>query len=153
MSVTKIFSILDRIPQAEVLNDGFKNAIVDAIVSYNQSSNANINDTYAVAAFLKKVCDDVLAATKEQLINHVNATGDNKTSFGQQITFRTTHNYDFDVDPNMAVLAKAVKNANANYKEAKAVLKKQCEDAVANGQTPPVPVLPPDIAVVVTPNK
>lgn len=153
MSVTKIFSILDRIPQAEVLNDGFKNTIVDAIIGYAQTPNANINDTYAVATFLKKVCEDVLSGTKQQLINHVNATGDNKTSFGQNVTFRTTYKYDYDTDPNMSVLAKAVKNATANYNESKAILKKSCDDAVANGQTPPVPALPPEIAVVVTANK
>lgn len=153
MSVTKIFSILDRIPQAEVLNDGLKNNVVDAIMAYTQNPNANINDVYSVLSFLGKVCDDVISGSKQQLINHVNTTGDNKTSFGQKITFRTEYPFDYNKDPNMSRLDKVVKNATAEYSESKAILKKACETATAAGQTPPVPSLPPKISVVVVPEK
>ncbi len=153
MSAAKLFSILDRVQTAEVLNDGFKNSIIDAVASYAQAPSSNINDTYALLSFLQKVCDESTKLLKEQLISHINATGDRQTSYGQSILFRNTNKWNFNDNADALRHYKTVQNAEATYKATTDIIKKQCEEALKQNLPTPVPLQSVTVAVVISPIK
>ncbi|MSP70537.1 MAG: hypothetical protein EXR20_09710 [Bacteroidetes bacterium] len=149
--MSKLFQIIDRIPSAEILNDGFKNSIVDELNEYIQAPKTNINDTYALLTFLKKVCEDSLELTKPMLLEYLKNTSYNQTKYNQYITLQETKVWDYGANKMAERAMEDKKTSDAKLAAIKSVIKKNCEMQLNSGEKTEVPLIATTIAVYVKP--
>ena len=149
--MSKLFQIIDRIPSAEILNDGFRNSIVDELNDYIQAPKTNINDTYALLTFLKKVCEDSLELAKPMLLEYLKNTSYNQTKYNQYITTQETKVWDYGADKMAERAMEDKKTSDAKLAAIKSVIKKNCEMQLNSGEQTQVPLIATTIAVYVKP--
>ena len=149
--MSKLFQIIDRIPSAEILNDGFKNSIVDELNEYIQAPKTNINDTYALLTFLKKVCEDSLELAKPMLLEYLKNTSYNQTKYNQYITLQETNVWDYGADKMAAREIEINNTSNSKLAAIKSVIRKNCEMQLNSGEQTQVPLTTTTIAVYVKP--
>ena len=149
--MSKLFQIIDRIPSAEILNDGFRNSIVDELNDYIQAPKTNINDTYALLTFLQKVCKDSLELAKPMLLEYLKNTSYNQTKYNQYITLQETNVWDYGADKMAAREIEINNTSNSKLAAIKSVIRKNCEMQLNSGEQTQVPLTTTTIAVYVKP--
>ena len=141
MSVAKIFSIFQKIESAESFTDQLRDSISTDLIQYKNKNPDNINDLYAIADFLGRICEQTKKVLEDDVVFRIDKTKDSLTSFNQRIDINYDRVWQYEGDPTYFLELQAKKNQDVKLSRIESGLKKECEQALNDQQAPRLPYI------------